>query len=154
MLVTQSCPILCNPKDYSLPGSSVHGILQARILEWDSISFSRESSWNRDWSQVSSLQSDSLPSEPPEKPDLFAGTVTQDKETVTQELSLASWVPCCGIKALGPGSPCDLETQPPCTSMPHSEWEWKWFLKSLHLSSKILTTLIFKIFLCIRFWVC
>ena len=29
----QSCPILCDPMDYSLPGSSVHGILQARILE-------------------------------------------------------------------------------------------------------------------------
>ena len=33
-LVTQSCPILCDPMDGSLPGSSVHGILQARILEW------------------------------------------------------------------------------------------------------------------------
>ena len=75
VLVTQSCPTLCNPKDYSLPGSSVHGILQARILEWDSISFSRESSWNRDWSRVSSLQSDSLPSEPPGKPDLFEGVL-------------------------------------------------------------------------------
>ena len=34
MLVTQSCPTLCNPVDYSPPGSSVHGILQARILAW------------------------------------------------------------------------------------------------------------------------
>ena len=34
--------ILCNPLDYSLPGSSVHGILQARILEWVVISFSRD----------------------------------------------------------------------------------------------------------------
>ena len=33
-LVTQSCPTLCDPMDYSLPGSCVHGILQARILEW------------------------------------------------------------------------------------------------------------------------
>ena len=33
-LVTQSCPILCSPMDYSSPGSSIHGILQARILEW------------------------------------------------------------------------------------------------------------------------
>ena len=40
----QSYPTLCNPMDYSLPGSSVHGILQARILEWVAISFSRESS--------------------------------------------------------------------------------------------------------------
>ena len=39
--VTQSCPVLCNPMGYSLPGSSVLGILQARILEWVAIPFSR-----------------------------------------------------------------------------------------------------------------
>ena len=44
VLLTQSCPTLCNVMDYSLPGSSVHGILQARILEWVAISFSRGSS--------------------------------------------------------------------------------------------------------------
>ena len=43
VLVTQSYPTLCNDKDCSLPGSSVHGILQARILEWIAISFSRGS---------------------------------------------------------------------------------------------------------------
>ena len=49
----QSCPTLCEPKDCSLPGSSVHGILQARILEWVAISFSRGSSQPRDWARVS-----------------------------------------------------------------------------------------------------
>ena len=44
MLVAQSCPTLCNPMGSSSPGSSVHGILQARILEWSAISFSRGSS--------------------------------------------------------------------------------------------------------------
>ena len=39
--VAQSCPILCDPMDCSLPGSSVHGIFQARILEWVAISFSK-----------------------------------------------------------------------------------------------------------------
>ena len=39
--VTQSCPTLCDPMDYSLPGSSVHGIFEARILEWVAISFCR-----------------------------------------------------------------------------------------------------------------
>ena len=39
--VAQSCPTLCDPVDCSPPGSSVHGILQARILEWVAISFSR-----------------------------------------------------------------------------------------------------------------
>ena len=43
-LVVQSCPTLCNSMDYSPPGSSVHGILQARILEWVAISSSRRSS--------------------------------------------------------------------------------------------------------------
>ena len=42
--VAQSCPTLCDPMDCSLPGSSIHGILQARILEWVAISFSRGSS--------------------------------------------------------------------------------------------------------------
>ena len=52
MLVTQSCLILCDPIDRSLPGSSVHRILQARILEWVAIPFSRGSSWPKDWTQV------------------------------------------------------------------------------------------------------
>ena len=52
-LVAQSCLTLCNPMDCSLPGSSVHGILQARILEWVAIPSSRGSSQLRDWTQVS-----------------------------------------------------------------------------------------------------
>ena len=40
VLVSQSCPTLFDPMDYTPPGSSVHGILQARILEWVAISFS------------------------------------------------------------------------------------------------------------------
>ena len=51
----QSCPTLCNPVDCSPPGSSVHGILQARILEWVAISSSRGSSQPRDRTQVSCI---------------------------------------------------------------------------------------------------
>ena len=40
--VAQSCPILSDPVDCSLPDSSVHGIFQARVLEWGAIAFSRE----------------------------------------------------------------------------------------------------------------
>ena len=54
-LVTQSCLTLCNLMDCSLPGSSVHGILQARILEWAAIPFFRESSWPRDWTYASCI---------------------------------------------------------------------------------------------------
>ncbi|MES6266278.1 hypothetical protein U6R57_12305, partial [Cutibacterium acnes] len=53
--VAQSCPTLCDPMDCSPPGSSVHGILQARILEWVAISFSRGSSQPRDQTQVSHI---------------------------------------------------------------------------------------------------
>ena len=48
LLVAQSCPTLCEPMDCSPPGSSVHGIVQARILEWVAVSFSRGSSQPRD----------------------------------------------------------------------------------------------------------
>ena len=46
-LVTKSCPTLCDPMNCSPPGFSVRGILQARIMEWVAIFFSRESSWPR-----------------------------------------------------------------------------------------------------------
>ena len=55
--VTQSCPTLCDPVDCSPPGYSIHGILQARILEWIAISFSRGSSRPRDRTQVSCIAS-------------------------------------------------------------------------------------------------
>jgi len=53
--VVQSCLTLCDPVDCSPPGYSVHGILQAIILEWVTISFSRGSSQPRDWTQVSCI---------------------------------------------------------------------------------------------------
>ena len=53
--VVQSRLALCDPMDYSPPGSFVHGILQARILEWVAIPFCKESSRPRDQSQVSCI---------------------------------------------------------------------------------------------------
>ena len=50
--VDQSRPTLCNPMDYSTLGSSVHRIVQARILQWVAIPFPRGSSWPRDQAQV------------------------------------------------------------------------------------------------------
>ena len=69
VLSHQSCLTLCDPRDCSPPGSSVHGILQARILEWVAISSFRGSSWPRD--QTTCLmhwQAGSLPLAPPRKP--------------------------------------------------------------------------------------
>ena len=74
-LVTKSCLTLCDPMDCSPPGSSVHGISQARILKWIAISFSRASSWPScvsrasSWpSCISSLVGRFYTTEPPEKP--------------------------------------------------------------------------------------
>ena len=53
--VAESCSTLCDPMGCSLPGPPVHGIFQVRILEWVAISFSRRSSWPRDWTWVSSI---------------------------------------------------------------------------------------------------
>ena len=54
VLVAQLCPTLCDPMGCSPPASSVHGILQARILEWVAIPFFCRSFWPRDWLRVSS----------------------------------------------------------------------------------------------------
>ena len=51
----QSFLTLCDHMDCSPPGSTVHGVLQARILEWVAVPFSRGSSWPRDWTQVSCI---------------------------------------------------------------------------------------------------
>ena len=53
--VAQSCLTLCDPVDCNLPGFSVHGIFQARVLEWVAISVSKGSSWLRDWTWVSCI---------------------------------------------------------------------------------------------------
>ena len=55
VLVVQLCPTLCDPMGCSPPGSTVQGILRARILEWVAISFSRGSPWPREWTPVSCI---------------------------------------------------------------------------------------------------
>ena len=57
----QSCPTLCDPVDCSLRGSSVHGILQAKILEWVAVPSFRGSSQLADQNRSPALEADSLP---------------------------------------------------------------------------------------------
>ena len=66
----QSCPTLCDPMDCSPPGSSVHGILQARIAEWVAISFPEKLPNPGIEPGSPALQADSLPAELPGKPSL------------------------------------------------------------------------------------
>ena len=72
----QSCPTLCDPMGCSLPGSSVHGTSQARILEWVAISFSSRSSWSRNQTCISGISCFSTV--PPGKPPV--GTLTRGSE--------------------------------------------------------------------------
>ena len=69
MLVTELCLTpLTTPCDYNPPGSSVCGIFQARILEWVAISYSRASSWPKDWTQISCIADRFYIAELSEKP--------------------------------------------------------------------------------------
>ena len=61
--VAQSCPTFCDPMDYSPPDSSVHGILQARVLEWVPSPEDLPSPWIKPG--FPALQPDALPPEPP-----------------------------------------------------------------------------------------
>ena len=85
MLIAQ----LCNPMDYGLPGSAVQGILQARILEWVAISYSRGSSLPRDQTHICCIAGRFFTTEPPGKPDLtikmykIYGEVTHRKAVLT-----------------------------------------------------------------------
>ena len=101
-LVTELCPTLCDSMDYSPPGFSVHGISQARILEWVTRSFSRSSSWFQGLNPCllhcrwSALQADFLPTEPLGKcskyeiPNGFSEH-QEAKECTDQRFSLMEW---------------------------------------------------------------
>ena len=74
VLVDQSCPIVCDPVDCRLPGSSDNGILQARILEWVARHASQGSSWPRAWAYIfasPALADGFFTTEPPEKPHII-----------------------------------------------------------------------------------
>ena len=96
--VAQSCPTLCDPVDCSPPSSSVHGILQARILEWVAISFSRGSSRSDPGIKPRSpaLQANALTSAPPGKPrakvksHMFQLASKRKSQPVTVPLTLTS----------------------------------------------------------------
>ena len=101
----QSCPTFCDTMDCSLPASSVHGTLQARILDWVAIPFSRGSSWSRYWTQLSCTV-DSFPAEPPGKPlGGSDGSVVKALDLKSNEVSLCRFKPCLLGKWLALGFP-------------------------------------------------
>ena len=86
LLVAQSRPTLCDPMGCSPPSSSVHGILQARILEWVAIPFSRGSPQPRDRTQVSCIAGRFFTSKPPGKPALELKSKSESHSVVCNSL--------------------------------------------------------------------
>ena len=78
--------LFCDPMDCSPPGSSVYGISQARILEWVAISFSRRSSWLRDWTHISCTANRLFTTEPPGNPPYMHYNYIQWKQNKTSDL--------------------------------------------------------------------
>ena len=100
--VIQSCLTLCDPTDCSPPGSSVHGILKARILEWVAIPSSRGSSQPRDRTQVSCI-ADSVLSEPRRKP-CKAIVIKKKKKKIAGTSLVAQWLRLLALNTGGLGS--------------------------------------------------
>ena len=78
--VAQSCPTLRDPMDFSLPGSSAHGIFQARVLEWGAIAFSDRGAWQATIHGVTKMENHSS---------------IQSKQAKTQRMDLCGLIfPC------------------------------------------------------------
>ena len=95
----QSCPTLCDPIDGSPPGSPIPGILQARILEWAALSFSKRSSGCRDQTCVSCIAGGFFTTEPLRKPHAAAAATTAPKSLQSRPTL------CDPIDGSPPGSP-------------------------------------------------
>ena len=112
ILVAQWCPTLCNHMDCSLAGSSVHVIVQARILKWVAILFSRGFSWLKDQTGVSCI-ADSLPKSEPQRaliipkslPKVSVATLTRPKWKVVCVFGLSHdkfFVTPCNVACQAP----------------------------------------------------
>ena len=89
-----SCQVLCNPRDNNPQGSFVHGVLQARILEWVAISVSKGSSWIRDQTCISCIGRQILYHQASEKPTTFReASKAFEKEMPTHSSALAWKIP-------------------------------------------------------------
>ena len=83
----QSCLTLCSSMDFSSPGSSIHGILQARILKWTAMPSSRGSSWSTDWIRAF-LISLALAGR------FFTTSATWEGQSLSYSASILTWTPC------------------------------------------------------------
>ena len=106
--IAQSCPTLCDPMDCSLPGSSVHGIFQATVLEWVAISFSRASARPRDWIRISCIDRR-----------ILYHCATWEANPMIQNVFIGSW----GNQSLG--------VEKHCLEQLTGDVNWRWPLRCL-----------------------
>ena len=114
-MCAQLCLTLCDPMDYRPPGSSIHGIFQARILEWVATSCSRGSSRPRDWTQVSWVAGRPA-TEPPGKPPSICHLLCQRGEFSTRSDCILDYKYCgfwgfCPVFLAGGRTPRSLSLQ-------------------------------------------
>ena len=114
--VAQSCLTLCDSVDCSPPGSSIHGIFQARIFEWVAISFSRDlpEPGIEPWSPT--VQADASLSEPPGKPHRYSQNLLRDPALPFRERSSSSI-----SQSTGPSSPTRKTSQDTNPAPPSGE---------------------------------
>ena len=128
----QSCLTLCNPMDCSPLGSSVHGILQARILEWTAMPSPRGSSLPRDWTRLSSVQfSHSVVSD-----SLWPHEARQASLSITNSRSLPKLM---SIESMMPSNHLILccPPSPPAFNVSQHQGLFKW-VSSSHQVAKML----------------
>ena len=126
-----SCPTLCNPMDCNSPGSSVHGILQARILEWVAIPFSRHLPDSGIEPRSPALQAYSLPSEPHREAPLFLYSLLKH---VSLHTGQCWWEPQSGGPDLLGIPPPKKPSEKPQSSPTIAPQPTKWATPHLHPS--------------------
>ena len=135
VLVAQLCLTVCDPMDCSLPGFSVHGVLQTRILEWVSIPFSKGSSW----SGSHALLANSLPSEPQRKPSVWGTRSWEMKgKSFPIQVSAETWL--WYLLSLG-HLVSECETINFCCSKPPSWWLYYSYSSPRKLISPLLQSM-------------
>ena len=125
--VTQSCPTLCDPVECSLPGSSVHGIFQARVLEWGAIAFSETSSRT---SEIEDRQQNKRKRQSGERKDniFLKKTVFREQNVYSKEEGLPGGSviknPPGNSASLGWEDPLEKALQDSCLGNPTNRGTW------------------------------
>ena len=122
-MCTKLCLTLCDPMKLGLPGLSVHGIFQARILDWVVMPSSRGYSWPRDWTQVSCTAGRPFTAEPSGKPNIILLLLRGEKTEIVWVKVTHSCLTLCDPMENSPGRILKWVAYPFST---RSSWPRNW----------------------------